>query len=58
MDKYSYRFTVLCLGISIVLLVIASIALVFQEQNVMQLVPVIIPLLTGLTGLLVSPPPK
>lgn len=58
MDKYSYRFTVLCLGISIVLLVIASIALVIQKENAMQLVPVIIPLLTGLTGLLVSPPLK
>lgn len=56
MDKYSYRFTVASLGISIMMLVGASIILVFQKENSTPLIPFLVPILTGLGGLLVSPP--
>ncbi|NQE37539.1 hypothetical protein [Microcoleus asticus] len=56
MDKYSYRFTVACLGVSILMLSAASIVLVVQDKNPIPLVPVLAPIVTGLVGLLVSPP--
>jgi hypothetical protein len=38
------------------MLVGASIVLVFQKENPAPLVPFLVPILTGLGGLLVSPP--
>jgi cytochrome b561 len=56
MDKQSYKFIVQCLGWSIVLLVIAGIALAFLNSNPGQLTPVLAPVGTLLAGLLVVPP--
>ncbi len=56
MDKYSYRFTVASLGISTMIFSVASIVLVFQDQNPIFLVPVLAPIISGLTGLLITPP--
>lgn len=56
MDKYSYRFTVASLNISVIILVGAGTVLVFQKENPTPLLPFLAPILTGLGGLLVSPP--
>ena len=56
MDRGSYRFVVNCLGYSIVLIVIASIAFGFLGLGAAQLVPVLAPIMTLLGGLLVMPP--
>jgi len=56
MNRYSYRFTIASLGVSTMMLVGASIVLVFQKENPAPLVPFLVPILTGLGGLLVSPP--
>lgn len=58
MKRTSYRFTVYGLTISVILLVLASVVLTFQEKDVSPLIPVIAPVLAGLGGLLVSPPSK
>jgi hypothetical protein len=58
MDKYSYRFTVASLNISIIMLVGAGIVLIFQKENAMGLIPFLAPILTLLGGLLVSPPKR
>lgn len=56
MDKESYRFTVRCLGWSIVLIVIASIFFGIVKYDAGQLAPVLAPIATLLGGLLVIPP--
>lgn len=56
MNKYSYRFTVASLGISVIMLVGAGIILVFQKENSAPLIPFLVPIFTGLGGLFVSPP--
>lgn len=56
MDKYSYRFTVASLGISVMMLVGSGIVLVFQKENPASLISFLAPILAGLGGLLVSPP--
>jgi cytochrome b561 len=58
MDKDSYRFIVRCLGWSIVLIVIASIAFGFLKIDAGQLAPVLAPIGALLGGLLVVPPTK
>ncbi|MGB8691516.1 MAG: hypothetical protein WCD53_29925 [Microcoleus sp.] len=54
--RNAYTFTVYCLTIGVFLLVIAAIGLVTVHRSSMELVPVLAPVLAGLTGLLVSPP--
>ncbi|MEG4458915.1 hypothetical protein [Microcoleus sp. N9_A1] len=56
MDKYSYRFTIASLNVSVMMLVAAGIILVFQKENATALIPYLAPILTLLGGLLVSPP--
>lgn len=56
MDKYSYRFTVASLNVSVMMIVGAGITLLLQKENPMPLVPFLAPILTLLGGLLVSPP--
>jgi cytochrome b561 len=56
MDKESYRFIVRCLGWSIVLLVIASIAFGIMGLKPSELAPILAPVGTLLAGLLVVPP--
>jgi hypothetical protein len=58
MDRDSYRFVVQCLSWSIVLLVIAGIALAFLKTNPQQLSPILTPVETLLADLLVVPPTK
>gem|GEM_PF-2368695 len=56
MDKYSYRFTIASLNISVIMLVGAGITLIFQKENATPLISFLAPILTLLGGLLVSPP--
>ncbi|MEG4121754.1 hypothetical protein QUA43_30320 [Microcoleus sp. N9_B4] len=56
MDKYSYRFTIASLNVSVIMLVGAGTVLVFQKENATALIPFLAPILTLLGGLLVSPP--
>jgi uncharacterized membrane protein YphA (DoxX/SURF4 family) len=56
MDKDSYRFTVRCLGWSVVLLVLASISFGFMGLKPSELAPILAPVGTLLAGLLVVPP--
>jgi hypothetical protein len=56
MDKESYRFIVRCLGLSVLLLAIASIIFVPLGLKPAELAPVLAPIGTLLGGLLVVPP--
>ncbi|WP_333157441.1 hypothetical protein [Microcoleus sp. B9-D4] len=56
MDKYSYRFTIASLNVSVIMLVAAGAILVFQKENTTGLIPFLAPILTLLGGLVVSPP--
>ncbi len=58
MNRYSYRFTVASLGVSVMMLVGASVVLVFQAKDPSLLIPWLTPILALLGGLLVSPPRK
>jgi hypothetical protein len=55
-DKYSYRFTVASLNVSVIMLVAAGVFLLLHKDNPAPLIPFLVPILTGLGGLLVSPP--
>jgi hypothetical protein len=50
MDKGSYRFTVRCLGWSVVLLVLASISFGFMGLKPSELAPILAPVGTLLAG--------
>ncbi|MEG4944642.1 hypothetical protein [Microcoleus sp. F4-D5] len=54
--RNAFVFTIYCLAIGVLLLVVAAIGLVAVHRSAMDLVPVLAPVLAGLTGLLVSPP--
>ncbi|MEG4396468.1 hypothetical protein [Microcoleus sp. BROC3] len=56
MDKYSYRFTVASLGVSVMMISAGCLALAIQDKDPMLLVPVLGAIIPGLIGLLVPSP--
>lgn len=56
MDKYSYRFTIASLGVSIMMICAACVVLAVQDKNPVHLIPVLGSIVPALIGLLVPPP--
>lgn len=56
MERYSYRFTIASLNVSVLMLVGTGITLLIRKENPTPLIGFLAPILTLLGGLLVSPP--